>query len=143
MIDLSTGGLIYLDANAIIYSVEKIEPYHTLLQVIWLAAKAGSWTVVTSELTLLETLVKPLRESDALLGQIYHALLTAAQEVQLVYIDRTVLEEAAKHRAIYGLKTPDAIHAASAGNCVFFVTNDPAFRRVAGLPVAVLKELSP
>jgi predicted nucleic acid-binding protein len=41
------------------------------------------------------------------------------------------------------LKTPDALHAASAlqVGCVQFVTNDIGFRNVPGLPVVILDDL--
>jgi predicted nucleic acid-binding protein len=47
-------------------------------------------------------------------------------------------------RANHNLKTPDAIHAATAlaAGCVLFVTNDAGFRCVPGLPVAVLSEVA-
>jgi len=46
-------------------------------------------------------------------------------------------------RASSGLKTPDAIHAASAlvAGCTHLITNDPAFRRVPNLVVVVLSDL--
>ena len=53
-------------------------------------------------------------------------------------------EQAARLRAMTGLKTPDALHAATAlaVGSTLFVTNDGGFRRVAGLPVAVLNEVA-
>jgi len=141
VIDLPEGGLVYLDTSAIIYSVEKIEPFYSLLTPLWDAAKAGQFGVITSELTLLETLVKPLQARDLLLQGIYRSLLTASRKMQLVPISRKVIEAAANIRAEYRLKTPDAIHVGSADGCSLFVTNDPAFQRVAGLPVTVLNDL--
>ena len=32
---LPDGGPVYMDANAVIYSVERIEPYRTLLEPMW------------------------------------------------------------------------------------------------------------
>jgi hypothetical protein len=54
-------GRVYLDANGFIYSAERIEPYRNLLEPLWLKAQSGPVTVVSSELTVLETLTKPLR----------------------------------------------------------------------------------
>jgi predicted nucleic acid-binding protein len=53
------------------------------------------------------------------------------------------LRQAAQLRAQYNLKTPDAIHAATAMEvgCAQFITNDDGFRRVLSLPVVVLKDL--
>ena len=58
-------------------------------------------------------------------------------------ITQSILEEAAKLRATLGLRTPDAIHVATAllHSCALMVTNDTAFRRIPDLPVAVLNEL--
>jgi hypothetical protein len=64
---LPSAGTVYLDTDAIIYSVEKIDPYATLLQPLWLAAQAGQFIVMSSDLALLETLVKPLQNADTVL----------------------------------------------------------------------------
>jgi hypothetical protein len=57
---LPLTGPIYLDASGFIYSVERIEPYCTLLEPLWRQAHAGQFVIVSSELMMLETLVKPL-----------------------------------------------------------------------------------
>jgi len=140
---LPASGFVYLDANIIIYSVEKIEPYRTLLQPLWKAAQYGQFIIISSELTLLETLVKPLKEADSVSETIFRQLLMNSKEVQLAPITVSVLEKAAHLRATTGLKPPDAIHAATALTVsdVVFITNDPVFRRVSELSVIVLKEI--
>ena len=45
-----SGGSIYLETSAIIYSVERSEPYLTLLAPAWQQAEAGQLVVVCSEL---------------------------------------------------------------------------------------------
>src|SRR5260370_1433234 len=138
---LPPGGAVYVDANAVIYAVEKIEPYRSLLEPLWLAAQAGHLRIITSELTWLETLTKPLREGSTPLEALFRAFLTA-REVRLIPATLSLWEDAARLRAL-GLKTPDALHAATAlaAGCGLFVTNDSGFRRVPGLPVAVLSEV--
>lgn len=138
-------GSVYVDTNVIIYSVEKIEPYDTLLQPLWQASHDGQFIVVSSELVVLETLVKPLKASDRLLEKAFRQLLFTSKDVQLVPISLPILEKSAHLRAATGLKSPDAIHAATslASGSMLFVTNDPEFKRVAGLPVVVLQELLP
>ncbi len=141
---LPASGIVCLDANSFIYSVEKIEPYASLLFPLWVRARAGQVQIWASDLVLLEVLVKPVRDGDQVLAESFRALLLHNYEVQLMRIDQPVLEEAVRLRALYGLKTPDALHAASAllARCALFVTNDPVFRRVPGLPVAVLHEVA-
>lgn len=140
---LPAAGLVYLDTDALIYSVEKIVPYAALLQPLWDAAAQRTFQVVSSDLALLEALVKPLQLGDTVLVQLYRDLLTASQETRLIPISRAVIEAAARLRATTGLKTPDAIHAASAlgEGVALFVSNDPVYRRIPGLPVTILDDL--
>jgi predicted nucleic acid-binding protein len=139
---LPTSGPIYLDANGFIYSVERIEPYRTLLEPMWLQARAGQFEIVSSELVILETLVKPFREGDTLLEGLFRALLHA-REVRLMPATAAIWEHAARLRATTGLRTPDALHAATsfAAGSSLFITNDAGFRRVPGLPLVILDDL--
>lgn len=138
-----TGAEVYLDANSIIYSVERVAPYLALLQPLWDGARAGSWRICTSELSLLETLVGPLRSGDALLEADYRRLLLGSVDIRLAAVTLPIMEQGARLRAATSLRTPDAIHAATAivEGCALFVTNDVAFRRVPGLNVRVLRDL--
>jgi len=83
---LPNSGSVYVDANVIIYSVEKIDPYSTMLQPLWQAATQGQFVVISSELLLLETLVKPIRDGDQTLEAIFKQLLTSSNELQLIPI---------------------------------------------------------
>src|SRR2546430_6724068 len=86
--------------------------YGRACEPIWKVS--GTAAVVSSELILLETLVGPLRSGDATLGASREALWQQANTA-LLPITQDVLREAARLRAlIVGLKSPDAIHAATA-----------------------------
>jgi predicted nucleic acid-binding protein len=76
------------------------------------------------------------------LKQLFRALLHA-REVQLIPATRSLWEHAARLRANTGLKTPDALHAATALDAAstLCITKDRDFRRVEGLPVVVLDDL--
>ena len=139
---LPDSGTVYLDSSGLIYSVERIQPYHALLEPIWRQAHAGQFAIVTSELAVLETLVKPIRESDAAVERLFGELFNS-KEVTLIPATRQLWEEAARLRATTGLKTADALHAATAllTGCALFITNDSDFRRVGSLPAVILHEL--
>ena len=141
VISVPASGWVYVDTNSVIYAVEHIEPYRTLLEPLWQAAHEGQVSLVTSELTWLETLTKPLRDNNMQLENLFRAFLTA-EEVTLIAATIPIWEQAARLRGL-GLKTPDALHAATglAVGCSLFVTNDPVFQRVTGLPVVVLNQL--
>lgn len=137
-------GSVYVDANAIIYRVEAIAPYVAAAQPLWDALDAGTQAVVTSELSALEVLVKPYRTGNPKLASLFIGTLYGTPGFSSQLVTRLVLENAAQIRATTNLKTPDAIHAATAllAGCTLFVTNDPAFRRVPGLNVAVLSAIA-
>ena len=135
-------GLVYIDASALIYSMERVEPYRTLLEPMWQGAQDGNLAIVSSPLLVLEALVKPLRDGNTEIEAQYRELF-ASNAVRMLDASHEVFEDAARIRAETGLRTPDAIHAASAmrADCALFVTNDTDFRRVEGLQVAVLDDL--
>lgn len=97
---------------------------------------------MTSELTLLETLVQPVRQNNQTLISSYENLLTKT-EIELAPITADILRSAATLRARQNFKTPDAIHSATAyaSNCDFFVTNDDGFKRLANIEVIILSDL--
>ncbi len=142
VLTLPESGTVYLDANVFIYSIERIDPYRSMLDTLWLTVSTGQVTVVTSELTLLEVLVKPLKVGDATTATLFRTVLKHTPDVQMLPITQSVLEAAANLRATLGLKTPDAIHVATAllNNSMLFVTNDSTFRRVTDLNVTLLNE---
>ena len=143
-LSVPASGTVYVDTNAVIYRIERIEPYLTASAPLWDGLDQGIVQVETSELTLLEVLVKPLRDGNASLVTLYRTVLLGTAGFRCLPVSLRVLELAAELRARHGLKTPDAIHAATAlvQGSVLFVTNDAGFRRVPTLPVVVLSEVA-
>ncbi|NES25651.1 MAG: type II toxin-antitoxin system VapC family toxin [Symploca sp. SIO3E6] len=110
---------------------------------LWAKLQAGNIEVLTSELTLMEVLVIPIRNSDTFLTDAYERLLQSPQ-IQLVSIEPLILREAARLRAVTpSLRTPDAIHVATAmtSECSQFLTNDQRLRIIPDLPVVILDEV--
>ena len=68
---LPASGLVYLDANPIIFTVEKHSAYGPLLHPLWQAARAKAVEVVSSDLVLMEVLVGPLKKGDSGLARAY------------------------------------------------------------------------
>lgn len=139
---LPPASVVYLDTSPVIYSVEKVAPYAALLDPLWDEMELGTIQVISSELLLLESLVLPLKQNDTSLIADYERVLTNS-DLLLVKVDAAVLRLAAQLRATTNLKTPDAIHAATAlaTGCTQFITNDSAFLRVPKLNVTVLHQL--
>lgn len=68
---LSLGRTVYLDSNIVIYAVEGFAELADQLKSILQAMIDSQIAVVTSELTVAEVLVKPLRDSNQRLRQTY------------------------------------------------------------------------
>ena len=139
---LPASAIVYVDTAIIIYTVEANPTYFTALQPLWQQFQDGNIELVTSELTLMETLVTPLKNADTVLANDYEQLLTAS-DIQLVPISQLILRDAANLRATTSMKTPDAIHASTAINqtCTLFLTNDTGLRNIPGLSVTVLNDI--
>ena len=133
---------VYLDTAPVIYSVEKHADYWQTLIPLWQLLKAREIEVFTSELTLLETLVQPIKQNNQKLISAYESLLTAT-DINLLPISLEILRKSANLRATQNLKTPDAIHVSTAidSNCAFFITNDGGFKRLSNINVIILSEV--
>lgn len=138
------SGPVYVDANAVVFRVEQIEPHLSTAEPLWAAMELGRCPIVTSYLTLMEVLVKPIRVGDTLLIDLFRKVLLNSTGFKCLPISQGILESAAQLRAGHRLKTPDAIHAATAlgSGCTLFVTNDQDFKRIPNLNVAVLSEVA-
>ncbi|MEI6826722.1 MAG: PIN domain-containing protein [Desulfuromonadales bacterium] len=134
--------ILYLDANIIIYRVEVVEPFNqkvfaTIQELVTLHPDAG---FAVSRLSMLECLVKPLRDQNAAEIDRYRGFF-ASTGLQMIEVSSQVIETATLLRARHGLRTPDAIQAASALSVkvpVTFLTGDKQFTKVPGLNVRLV-----
>ena len=96
----------------------------------------------TSTITLLETLVIPVRAGNFSLAERYEFLLTHSRGLRLLDLNRPLVRLAAQIRGLEGLKTPDAIQVAAAlhAGCTTFVTNDRRIPAIGGLRVLQLRD---
>ncbi|MFZ4702333.1 MAG: type II toxin-antitoxin system VapC family toxin [Candidatus Methylumidiphilus sp.] len=129
-------GLVYLDSCLVIYTVEEHPRFgHMINQAI--ESNYGMRFCI-SPLVELECLVMPLRNCQQTLVERYEMFL---QDYILLDISPAIYRKAAELRAHYGLKTPDALHLATAQThgCVEFWTNDDRLNKIVGqLAVNVL-----
>ena len=73
----------------------------------------------------------------------YENIIQNSIGFDLIPIDEQIARRAAHLRAQYNLKTPDALHVATAleTGCQAFLTNDMGLKRVSEIRVLVLDEL--
>ncbi len=135
------SGPVALDTSVFIYFVEEEPRYLPLVESVFQAIDSGRLPAVTSALTLLETLVVPLRAEDRTLAERYEALLTRSRGLRMIDPDSSLMRTAAEIRAMTGAATPDALQLAGAlrGGATSFLTND---RRLPEIPSLRLLQLS-
>lgn len=134
--------IIFLDANIIIYRIEAVEPFNQqlLAAIQELMSNNPNAGFAVSRLSVMECLVKPLREENAADIERYRAFF-ASTGLQIIEVNALVLETATLLRARHGLRTPDAIQAASAMSIKgpgIFLTGDRQFSKVPGLNVRLV-----
>ena len=95
---LPSSGPVYADAQIFIYSVEKHPTYAPALRPLWEAVARGDLEVVSSELTLLETLIGPLKRGDVGLEADYENVYVSPG-IPLLPITLPVLRAGVRYRA--------------------------------------------
>ena len=129
--------IIFLDANIIIYQVEAVPAFHEKVRsaISGILAEHPGSRFSASRLSLLECLIKPVRERNAAIIERYRSFFTAS-DLAIVEIGPHVIDRAIMLRADAGLRTPDAIQAASALTLPepsIFITGARAFSTVTDL----------
>ncbi|MEX1257139.1 MAG: PIN domain-containing protein [Gemmatimonadota bacterium] len=139
--DLGSGP-VAIDTAAIIYLVERHPRYLPILRPCFMAADQGDLELVTSAITLLEVLVVPYRAGNLALAERYEALLTRSRGLEVVELDDRLLRTAAKLRARWEVRTPDALQLAAGllKGCSAFVTNDRRIPESVGLRIIQLSD---
>ena len=130
-ISLATSR-VYLDANAVIRFIESAE---TAIGFVFDRARIGAARIFTSELTLAEVLVAPLRNGELEIVAAYEEFLRGDDLMRVVPIDRDILIRSANFRAMSGTKTPDSIHIATAVTmqCDVLISSDRRLRMPDGI----------
>ena len=131
--------ILFLDSNVLIYLIEgDISLAARVQETIKKVSESHSEIIVAvSALTVLECRVVPLRNKDKALLQVYDDFFST-DSLHIVDLSRNVLDIATSIRAETGLKTPDALHAASCLSLKtghYFLTEDRSFGQVSGLNV--------
>lgn len=134
---------IALDTSVFIYQLEANARYLALTDSVFSWLERAGHEAVTSTITMTELLVPSYRDKDEQRVDTFYALLTTYPNLRWIAPDLEVADLAAKLRASYRLRTPDALQAATAirSQATGLITNDPVFTRVEGLDTVVLDQL--
>jgi predicted nucleic acid-binding protein len=134
---------VALDTSIFIYQLEANPRYLALTDPIFARLARPDAGAVTSTITMTELLVAPYRNSDESLVDEFYALLTRYPNLDWIAPNLEIADLAARFRALYRLRTPDAIQAATAAHAgvTGLITNDPAFTKLTAFETLVLDRL--
>ena len=138
------GKTVGLDTAPLIFYIEDHPIYADMLAPFLEAVNAGDIRVVTSTVTLLEVLVQPMKHGDDSLAHRYNDILLSSPYIFTVPVTPATAQTAAELRATSKLKTPDAIHLATAINhhASDFLTNDRDFGDFDALHILKVHDLA-
>jgi len=140
-----TGSVVGLDTAPLIYYVEANPTYISRIDPFFGALDRGDIRAVTSIVTLIETTAQPMRRGDSVLTARYGDLLLDTAHIDTLDLTAAIAQEAARLRAAFGLRTPDAIQVATAleAGATALLTNDTRLSIVPDISIIVLDALPP
>lgn len=138
------GRRVYLDTNILIYLLEGSSQFEKPLLQIKQLIEYRTAEFVVSSLVFAEVL-PPLAASGNR-TRVNNALefLSATGAFEIIPADAEVCTHAGMLRGIHQMKTPDAIHVATAvaSRCDFLLTNDRGIRAPQGLEILILSQFA-
>jgi predicted nucleic acid-binding protein len=128
-VELKFNGFIpsiYIDTNICIYFIELNEEFsenttHVIKQLYTQGTK-----IITSELTLAECLVGPIKNKNLELVSLYTEFLQNRESFSVIPVSKAILLESATIKSENNVTLPDAIHLATArlAGCHHVLSND-------------------
>jgi predicted nucleic acid-binding protein len=136
---IPTGSRIALDTVSFIYFLERHPTYYRSAKDLFERIEKGKIEAVASTLVLTELLVPAFRADDSSRAQDVLRLFAHFPHLTLIEVTASIAFEASRIRAKSSLRTPDALHLATAlmQKVDWFVTNDKAFTRLPNLQVKI------
>jgi len=143
ILDAFKGAIVGLDTTPLIYFIEKNPTYHPLVRPFFVSLTDGEFVAVTSTITLVETLVHPIRMNRPRIAERYREILLNIPQLTTYDVSPDIAQKAAEIRANHNIRTPDAIQLATAlqAGAAFFLTNDLALQKFPEINVIVVDDL--
>lgn len=141
MKNLAHANKIGLDVNIILYYLHKDKSFGR--QSLRLLAAIKNKIKVISTLVYTEAFVYLFAENNQPLIKAQSKIIETIPKVRIISPTKQICLLAAQLRAGYKLKTPDAIHLATAidSGCDCFITNDDRLKKVAEIKILTLRDL--
>jgi predicted nucleic acid-binding protein len=120
------GSRVLLDTVTLIYFLEENQRYSKQAEKIFGRIESGELQGVMANLVFAELLVPLYRSGDPQAAAGLTNRLINFRNLEVITLTTEISREAARLRAGYGLRTPDAIHGATAiiSRAIGILTND-------------------
>jgi predicted nucleic acid-binding protein len=143
--ELPAGSRIAFDTSALIYYIEEHPAFAGVVDPVFEAVGRGVYSSVVSVISLLETVVGPIRGGRSDLAGQYRRLLTNTEGITLSPVAESIAEAAATIRAVNNLQVADALIAATAliEGCSHLIANDAKFGAVPNFRTLVISDFAP
>lgn len=135
---------IGLDSTNFIYLLEKHPRYIKIVRKVFSDIRDGRYDAILSSIGLIEIITGPKKAGRRDIAFEYNEQITRFPHLSIISINEQIVEYASDFRAHYGLKTPDAIHIATAysEHASYFLTNDTSLKKVKEIPIYTLADYS-
>jgi uncharacterized protein len=129
---ISKGKLYALDTMVFIYFLERHPSHYTTAKTLFQRIEKGEIRAVISSLIFAELLVPIYRNKDIKQAETIFRLLSNFPNMHIVSVTPQISVRAAQIRSIHGMRTPDAIHAATAleASADAIITRDKEFQKI-------------
>jgi predicted nucleic acid-binding protein len=137
------GQRCYVDANVLVYFLERDERWHSTVDPLFESAAQMRLRLVTGDAAVAEVMVLPYRSgSEELVGR-FAQFFGSAEIIDVLPHTSADFDRAARIQAERPMRMMDALHLATAaiGGCSYIVTNDLRMRSVPGMEVVQLQDL--
>ncbi|MEW6610074.1 MAG: type II toxin-antitoxin system VapC family toxin [Patescibacteria group bacterium] len=137
------GKMIGIDSSVLIYLWEKNPEFLTSARRILQTIERGDYCGVFSIIGIIEIFTGVKSQNRYDLVPIYRNLIKNFPNLIVAGITERVVDISSDLRAMYKLRTPDAIHIATAIDfgADEFITNDDALRKIKEIKITLLRSL--
>ncbi len=132
---------IFLDTNIFLVVLNEEDNWH-LAEKLLLEIHNGKYTGYTSVICISEILTGFYAEDESEKGEMFLTNMRAINNLMITDVDLTIAKDAAKMRAKYKIKLPDAMIASS---CMIhkckLITQDDGFNKVKEIEIRSIDEI--
>lgn len=140
--DLIKHKRIGLDSMVFMYYFEGNRRFGEISEVIFDSAEKNELLIIASILILTEVLTGFRKAQNKIFEEKFMQMMEEFPNIEICNFNINLVDEIVKLRSKYNLKTPDAIHLATAieNKASVFITNDKRLKQVKEIKVVCLRD---